>query len=954
MHLKILKENFRKLILLRMGLPLVLCFASLTTFAHTIELRAKLNNDGSATFYARTYHGTDELPSGGFIIDGVTYPFEGVISAASLPDGSLQISACNYNFTSNDNFQYVTVPNFNSCVAHTFNCTSNAPEAPLCPLSNTLTLGAPQITVQPAFANGVACVNSAGNLHVQASGNNVTYQWQINTGSGFVDVMDHGEYSGATTSTLNISLVTEAMANHVFQCVLTATDNCGNPSSLTSNQVPLNPGYAVAITTQPADVEACFGTNATFSVVAMGTSRTYQWQLSTDDGANFSNIPGATTAALTLNNVSIASNGNKYRVVISGSCSVETSNAATLTVADKAIINTQPENKIVCAGDAATFSAVVSGMSLSYQWQASIDGGTSFSNVNGATASTLELSNTIAIMNGYQYRLIISGGCGPDVTTNVASLTVNTLPVVTAQPSAVTTCQGNNAAFYITATGTGISFQWEESTDEGNTWTALQGQTKAMLNLSHVAYSLNGTQYRCSVSGLCTPPVASNAATLTVSSLAVVTGQPQGATVCAGGSAHFIVTANNTGLTYQWQLSTNKGISWSNISGAISSTYSVVNATANMNGSIYRAMAIGQCGTAAISEGAELTVNAAPAISVQPADRSVCAGTEVSFSVTASGTGVTYQWQRSIDNGQTWNSIGGATNETYRMAQTAIGDNETLYRVVLTGSCSASLTSADAKLTVVKPVAAFSYKSNCENTPVVFTNQSTAIGTGPVKYTWNYGDGTSSVLTDVKHTYKAAGTYTVQLITTPVGCPLLSDTAEKVVVIEKAVAGIRLPTVDAVANRNIQLQPRNMSAGYKWFTTDGTINTTAKTPDVQVQKEQQVFVNMQFESGCVTTDTLLVRVFKKDDVFVPSAFTPDGDGHNDYLKVIMVQARQLKYFRVFNRWGNLIFETNSPAQGWDGTYKGERQRGETYLWYCEAAGNDGKIIKKSGNVTLIR
>lgn len=109
MHLKILKENFRKLILLRMGLPLVLCFASLTTFAHTIELRAKLNNDGSATFYARTYHGTDELPSGGFIIDGVTYPFEGVISAASLPDGSLQISACNYNFTSNDNFQYVTV-----------------------------------------------------------------------------------------------------------------------------------------------------------------------------------------------------------------------------------------------------------------------------------------------------------------------------------------------------------------------------------------------------------------------------------------------------------------------------------------------------------------------------------------------------------------------------------------------------------------------------------------------------------------------------------------------------------------------------------------------------------------------------------------------------------------------------------------------------------------------------
>src|SRR5689334_13735912 len=128
MPVQVPKTKYRRSRLFRIALPLIFSCLSVFAYAHTIELRAKLNNDGSATFYARTYHGTGELPSGGFIIDGVTYPFQGVFGASALPAGSIQISACSYNFSSGDNYQWVTVPNFNSCVAHTFNCTSNAPE----------------------------------------------------------------------------------------------------------------------------------------------------------------------------------------------------------------------------------------------------------------------------------------------------------------------------------------------------------------------------------------------------------------------------------------------------------------------------------------------------------------------------------------------------------------------------------------------------------------------------------------------------------------------------------------------------------------------------------------------------------------------------------------------------------------------------------------------------------
>jgi gliding motility-associated-like protein len=744
------------------------------------------------------------------------------------------------------------------------------------------------------------------------------------------------------------------MANDAFQCVVSATDNCGNPSSVTSNQVPLAPGQPVAITTQPADAEACFGTNASFSVAATGTNLSYQWQFSTDGGTSFSNLPFETSQVLNLNNLSVNSNGYQYRAVVTGACSVETTNAAVLTVADKAIIVTQPQSQITCAGGAVTFESTVTGLNLSYQWQVSTDGGTSFTKVNGATATSLTLSNTLATMNGSQYRLVVSGGCGPDVTTNMVTLTVNSLPAITAQPAPVAVCQGSNAAFYTNATGTAISFQWEESSDNGATWTALQGQTKATLNLSNVSYAMNNHQFRAVVSGTCAPAVTSNAVVLTVNAVAAITAQPQSKVVCAGSNADFIVAANNDGLAYQWQVSTNNGISFSNINGATAASYSVSNAASAMNGYVYRAVVTGQCGAPAVSETAVLTVNTPPSISVQPIDKSVCAGYDVTFNATASGSNLSYQWEKSTDDGESWTAIAGANSNSYTIAKAAAQINGTQYRVVLTGTCSQTVASAAAKLTVVKPVAAFDFQKHCENLPVVFTNSSTEVGTGPVNYTWNFGDGSGSSISDATHTYTTAGTYTVQLIARSVACPSLADTATKTIVIDKAIPGARLATVDAISGRSTQLSSRDFSADYKWFTADGTFNSTVKAPQITVQNEKTVYVKMEFASGCTTTDSVLVRVFKKEDVFIPSAFTPDGDGHNDYLKVIMVQARQLKNFRVYNRWGNLVFQTNDPSIGWDGNWKGEKQRSETYLWYCEAVGNDGSIIKKSGSVTLIR
>ena len=93
-------------------------------------------------------------------------------------------------------------------------------------------------------------------------------------------------------------------------------------------------------------------------------------------------------------------------------------------------------------------------------------------------------------------------------------------------------------------------------------------------------------------------------------------------------------------------------------------------------------------------------------------------------------------------------------------------------------------------------------------------------------------------------------------------------------------------------------------------------------------------------------------IFAEEDIEVPDVFTPNGDGHNDKLQIFLVGMKQLTLFRVFNRWGQLLFETTDPSQQWDGRYQGKLQPTETYVWTAEGISNRGKKIMKRGQTIL--
>jgi len=105
-------------------------------------------------------------------------------------------------------------------------------------------------------------------------------------------------------------------------------------------------------------------------------------------------------------------------------------------------------------------------------------------------------------------------------------------------------------------------------------------------------------------------------------------------------------------------------------------------------------------------------------------------------------------------------------------------------------------------------------------------------------------------------------------------------------------------------------------------------------------------------------DSLLVELSNNTTLasvlVVPKAWTPNGDGHNDRLFPLTANIKQLNYFRIFNRWGQLMFETNILGYGWDGMYNGKPQVMDAYTWTVEAVGDDGHIYRGSGTSLLLR
>ena len=166
-------------------------------------------------------------------------------------------------------------------------------------------------------------------------------------------------------------------------------------------------------------------------------------------------------------------------------------------------------------------------------------------------------------------------------------------------------------------------------------------------------------------------------------------------------------------------------------------------------------------------------------------------------------------------------------------------------------------------------------------------------------------------------------------------------------------APLRYPTVYTMINTDTRLQARNIGNGYRWQPPNGLSNSSVREPVFNYDKDQEYLIRILAANGCLTTDTVLVRVEDGADILVPDAFSPNGDGRNDRLDIFTRGLSKIRFW-VFNRWGQLMFETTDPSQKWDGRFSGVPQPLETYVWIAEGTTLTGRIIRKRGQTVLIR
>ena len=223
----------------------------------------------------------------------------------------------------------------------------------------------------------------------------------------------------------------------LYNAAGTRIDSAAQPVFIQSNGVP------AVIQSQPAAVTVCSGSTANFAIIAGGGTITYQWQVSTNGGASFSNISGATAPTLAIPGVTAADNGHLYRCVIDNGSNSATSAPALLTIGTATAAGSVA-GVTACAGAKAVFNNNATGTALTYQWQVSSDGGNTFSNIAGATTSSLSLNNVTIAQQGNQYRVVVTGACGTS-TSAAGSLTVNAAPAITITNPPATLCTSDDA-----------------------------------------------------------------------------------------------------------------------------------------------------------------------------------------------------------------------------------------------------------------------------------------------------------------------------------------------------------------------------------------------------------------------------------------------------------------------------------------------------------------------------
>lgn len=840
------------------------------------------------------------------------------------------------------------------------------------------------VWVNPAIGNNIIgtaqtiCTGSIPGMFtgsLPTGGNNIfTYQWESSlTGNAWAAIpgeTNNAYASGALTQNIYFRrLVSAGVCAFSSSASILVTVNQAIGNNVVGQEQTICTGQAPQLLTGTTPT----GGNGSYS---------YQWQSSANQA-----VWAAVAGSATYQPPALTFNVYYRRIVSGGACSAHTSSEIAITVLDGVGDNTIAGSQTLCAGQAAsvlTGTTPTGGSgSYQYQWQSSSDN-VIFANIPGSTSVDYDPGSPSSTV--YFRRVVGSGQCQSN--SNSVIIQINPIPVITVPDTSI--CLGSSVTLTATSNVSGGIFTW--NVPPFNT---------GSVSVSPLVTTTYSVDY---IAGGC--PAVSVSPVVTVTTPPNVAIQRNDSTIFCSNST-VLLTASPSGATYQWMRQNFGPVgNGSTYTVTTSGTYILTVTDGNscqasdtvvmtqrpplvlQTQGNFASCAGGNDGSAGVSvsggtppytyiwsEGSTTSTVyglASGVYSVLVTDGLGCIETAIvnlvdPSAISASISSISHVKCFGQRNGSiTVTATGGQAPYTYSWSTTPVQNGPTAsnlpsgsYTVLVTDANGCFTTSGGLILQPTSPLVATITPPPAQCPGEVFQIFSGANGgTPPYTYSWSPASGLSSATTQNPFvTYVINTSYTVT-VTDANGCKDTHTDLVRVHPAPNAAFKIIFATDDSTLYNNELTNLKNLSTPtgmtYLWSFGDGK-QDTAFEPQHQYVSEGTYIIRLMVETqeGCKDTTEAPIKYKNNPKIYVPTAFTPNGDGINDYFRIAYLNLTNFNVF-IFDRWGNKLYQSQDPAFRWDGSLEGKPLMEGVYTVYLKGIGSKGEQVEYSGTVTLTR
>ncbi len=800
----------------------------------------------------------------------------------------------------------------------------------------------PSVTVQVAPA--LICVGNQVQLSAQSTVSNVVYTWNNGSTGNLVYDMPTSSYTYQVNATTSFGCYDSAQVsvqvNPIPQLSLNTIDTiiCDydsldlfvsssvNPvnylwnTSATTSSINVHPANATTYSVTVSDSIGC--SNSISGIVHIQPTPSVSLATSSAPTCGGDTVIISSTASGSVtnylwNNTMTTSNimvfptvSTYYSVLVTDSIGCQNTDSIFQQVNPSPVVSISSTAGQICIGDTVVFAATSNINPVNFLW-----------NTNATTSSISETPNT---SSSYYVTATDSVGC---FGTDSVSIIVNSLPVISFSPANAGICIGNSTSITALSTPAATSYQWSTNSTS---------QTITVSPQTNTSYSVIITDIHSCVD--------SAIKSVDVYPLPIVTINPALDTICDGDTITLLASANHPVQSVLW--STTQTTASIDVNPSNSQTYWAEIADTN---------------SCVNSDTASVHVLPRPTCVIYASPDTICSvdSTVINYSGTGTAAAV-YNWD--YDNA---NSVVGTGGNPHWLKW----NNAGLYHVTLDvteGGCTSYPDTASVLVNLTPTVIFETLPSDvCIGETVDFTNKTL----NAKSFYWDFGNPLTSMdtstLEDASYVYYKVGLYTVNLdVVSNEGCPANGKFEYVNVHPNPEASFTAFPQKVDIVDAKVDFTDNSLMAISWEYNFDepnsGSFNTSNLQNPYHVFQDTGVFVvSLVVENSYGCTDTAYndIVVWATGQLYYPNAFTPNNDGLNDvyYAKGRYFDWSTFEMY-VYNRWGQVVYQSNDVNEGWNGRMKntGAKCPQDVYSLLIRVRGGDGKLRRYNGSITIVR